>query len=51
MGFVLALEELPPRKPYDTPSLTYLGTLRDLTRGTGFTVDDGIGGKQPKDAP
>jgi hypothetical protein len=33
-----------PESQYEIPAVTYLGTLRDLTRGGTFGPDDGVGG-------
>jgi hypothetical protein len=33
-----------PPADYEAPSLTYLGTLRELTLGGTSTTDDGLGG-------
>jgi len=33
-----------PQGDYEAPSLTYLGTLRELTLGGFSGVDDGVGG-------
>jgi hypothetical protein len=33
-----------PRGPYEPPSVTYLGTLRELTLGGASGPDDGVGG-------
>jgi hypothetical protein len=33
-----------PQGDYEAPSLTYLGTLRELTLGGTIGPDDGIGG-------
>ena len=33
-----------PQGDYEAPSLTYLGTLRELTLGGFAGVDDGVGG-------
>lgn len=39
-------KEKRPRKPYATPTLTPLGTVAELTRGTGGSVPDSLGGNQ-----
>lgn len=41
-------EAQPPKKPYVAPKLRLLGSVRDLTFGTGQTIDPDVkGGKIP----
>jgi hypothetical protein len=39
-----AVPESARAQSYQAPSLTYLGTLRELTQGGGPGPDDGLGG-------
>jgi hypothetical protein len=36
--------DIRPETQYEVPAITYLGTLRDLTRGGTAGPDDGVGG-------
>jgi hypothetical protein len=41
----------PPKRPYQPPTLAYLGTVQDLTHGIGGSAPDGSSQTQPSGGP